>query len=138
MFYIPSIENLIGMSPHESSLLMSAIGVPNVIGRLTVGFVVDKKVASSLVIFALGCLGCAICCVLYPFTQSGKSKISHQSFERNLLYNWVLWLTKKLPEHSSFSPWAVGCAICCVLYPFKQNSNSTSIKNSQTQKGNIH
>ena len=74
MFYIPRIGTLIlGMSRHESSHLLSAIGVSNVIGRLTVGFVVDKKVASSLVIFALGCLGCAICCVLYPFTQSGMS-----------------------------------------------------------------
>ena len=73
MFYIPRIGTLIlGMSRHESSYLLSAIGVSNVIGRLTVGFVVDKKVASSLIIFAVGCLGCAICCVLYPFTQNCK------------------------------------------------------------------
>ena len=34
--------------------LLSAIGILNVVCRLTVGFVVDKKVASSLIICALG------------------------------------------------------------------------------------
>ena len=69
--FIPKLgSEHLGVSAQMSSLLLAVVGVTNIFGRLMVGWIGDKKIVSSLLIFSIGCLSCLACCLVYPLLQS--------------------------------------------------------------------
>ena len=59
-----------GLTREEGSLLLTSVGVTNLLGQVLIGKISDKDLISGITTFALGCLGSTACCMSYPFANS--------------------------------------------------------------------
>ena len=63
-------QDLLKTTSYESKLLLSLLGAFNFIGRVTMGWMADKKSVSPVLAFGLACIGCGLCTISYPFIRS--------------------------------------------------------------------
>ena len=64
------LQDVVKATEEKSHFLVSTLGIGNIAGRLLVGWVADTGAVSPLTIYALGCLGSAVCNVAYPFVHA--------------------------------------------------------------------
>ena len=68
--FAPSLMVKNGLSPVDASIVTSAVGVSNMIGRLSVGFFMDHPKLGVFLCLKICYFMMAVCLVLYPFGNS--------------------------------------------------------------------